>query len=473
MSEDRPYQIDAIAKVRAAFVEGARRVVLVVPTGGGKTHIASRVVQMGVERGKRWLWLAHRTELVGQACKALSEMGLDVGAVAAGSDWPEKPNAPVQVASIQTLLARTDRPPAHGIVWDECHHCAESAEEWSSLLQSYPNVRVLGLSAYPERSDGMGLAPLFDRLVVGVSVRKLIAEGYLVPCEIVRPSRWLKHGNVKGNPLALEPLAAYRENTPDESCLLFARSIDEAERYAAEFTKAGYRAACVSQRTSESERRWAIESFKRGRIKVLCNVYVFTEGTDMPNASVCLMARGASSAGTVFQMVGRVLRPAPGKTHATWIDLQGVSYIYGVPEDERLFQLDGRAITLAKERTCPVCKRPWDGQPPCGHCGYAPSDEGADRGETTITHDPLEKYQRKILEGHGQRMETLRRWLVEHALNGHVPGRIIYKWKAVYGVELQREAYIRGLADCTHDPNAVVADWARGHLARIRARRVA
>jgi superfamily II DNA or RNA helicase len=459
--------------VRDAYREGARRVVLVIPTGGGKTRIASRVVRLTVDRNRRALWIAHRTELIDQACETLGKLGLDVGAISAGSRRPERPSAPVQVASVQTLLARTKRPAADLIVWDEAHHCCEAAEEWSSLLAAYPDVRVLGLTATPERSDGRGLAPLFDALVVGATVRQLTAAGYLVPCEVVRPTRWLKHGKVKGNPLAWEPLAAYRANTPGESCILFASSIDEAERYAAEFTHADFRAISVSQRTSAVERAASIDAFKRGSIKVLCNVYVFTEGTDMPNASVCLMARGASTVGTVLQMVGRVLRPSPGKKVATWIDLQGVSHLHGMPEDERLFSLhESRAIRLAGDSVCPMCRAPMEA-PPCSACGYNPSAFDREQAETVITGDALGKYARKLAEGPEQRTETLARWLVALALKGHVPGRVIYKWKAVYGIELARDAYFRGLADCTHSANEVVAEWARHHLKRIQSRRAA
>ena len=467
----RAYQIEAIAKVRAAMADGARRVVLVVPTGGGKTRIASDVVRAGVAKGKRWVWLAHRTELVGQAAEALTRLGLEVGAVAAGSDWPERPGAPVQVASIQTLLARSHRPEADRIVWDECHHCAETAAEWSSLLAGYPAARVLGLTATPERADGSGLAPLFDRLVVGASVRALTLAGHLVPCEIVRPSRWLRDSGETGNPLSQEPLDAYREHTPGQSCILFARSVEAAEAYADQFTAAGIRAVCVTQRTGRVERAAAVEGFKRGHIRVLTNVYVFTEGTDMPNAQVCLLARGASTVGTVLQMVGRVLRPAPGKTSATWLDLQGISHVHGVPEDEREFRLEGKAIVKV-DALCRVCQAPWTG-PPCGQCGYAPEAGDVEGAETTITHDKMAKYARKLAESPEQRKETLGRWLVQLALKGQVPGRIIHKWKAVYGCELAKDWYFRGLADCTHSENPIVSEWATMHLARIRSRRAA
>ena len=90
---------------------------------------------------------------------------------------------------------------------------------------------------------------------------------------------------------------------------------------------------------------------------MLTNVFVLTEGWDCPRASVCILARGAGHPGSFLQMVGRVLRTAPGKTHATLIDLRGAVYKHGMPDQERVFSLAGRAISggQAPGKTCPEC----------------------------------------------------------------------------------------------------------------------
>jgi len=106
------------------------------PTGTGKTRTAADVVRRGVAHGRRSLWLAHRTELIDQSASVLAGLGLDVGVISAASSMRARADALVQVASIQTLLARDHRPPADLIVWDECHH--GPAEEWSGLLSAYP-----------------------------------------------------------------------------------------------------------------------------------------------------------------------------------------------------------------------------------------------------------------------------------------------------------------------------------------------
>lgn len=448
----RPYQEEAIANVRRAMAGGAKRVVLVMPTGSGKTRTGAEVVRSGVAKGKRWLWLAHRTELVGQACAALHTEGLDVGAIAASSVWPAKPEAPVQVASIQTLLARTVRPPSDGIVWDECHHCSEGAAEWASLLQAYPDSRMLGLTATPERGDGAGLAPLFDRLVVGISVRQLTTDGHLVPCEVVRPDTWLKAKRGAGNPLAQDPLDAYLEHARGQQGLLFARTVDEAQAYADRFTAAGYRSACVSDRTPRDERVATIDAFRSGAIRMLCNVYIFTEGTDLTMASLCLLARGASTAGTYLQMVGRVLRPHAGKTKATLIDLQGVSHLYGMPEDERLYKLEGRGICTVEIPLCKVCKSPLsDGGYPCDECGHNPDTEDRESSPTEITNDPIVKFARMIAQGPQQRWETLLRWLSAAKLKDHKPSSVRYKWRAVYQEDLDMGTFKRACREVGYE----------------------
>lgn len=430
----RPYQLDAIARVREAMRAGKRRVVLVIPTGGGKTRIGADIVRQAVARGSRVLWLAHRTELIDQTARTLIEYGLEVGVIAASSALAALDAAPVQVCSIQTLLARQLRPPAELIIWDEAHHASEGAEEWASLLDAYKGVRMLGLTATPERGDGKGLAPLFEAIVVGVTVRALTEAGYLAPCEVVRPATLLKP-----NHLAQTPLDAYRRAANGMQGFLFARNVDEAQAYAAEFSAAGIPALAISAGTNAAERTAALEMFRAGTIKILSNVYIFTEGTDLPQAQVCILARGASSPGIYLQMVGRVLRPYAGKTAAMLIDLRGISHIHGMPEDERVYSLDGKAIALAESSPCKVCSAALPGGAyPCAACGYMPEAGEGDPTETEVDDVALVKYARKIAESREQRWETCVRWVRQAKWRGHKIGYVRHKWRAVYGIELPR-----------------------------------
>lgn len=409
------------------------RVCLVLPTGTGKTRTAADVVRRGVAHGRRSLWLAHRTELIDQSASVLAGLGLDVGVISAASSMRARADALVQVASIQTLLARDHRPPADLIVWDECHH--GPAEEWSGLLSAYPNAKTLGLTATPERGDGKGLGPVFQTIVVGISVRQATTAGYLVPCEIIRPSHRLAPGE-----LAQEPLDAYREHGGGRQGFVFARTVVEAQEYATAFSAAGIATACVHAGTPEDERAPALAQFRSGRVRLLSNVYVLTEGVDLPAASVCLLARSIGSVGGYLQMVGRILRPALGKTSATLIDLPGISHDHGCPEDERMFSLEGKAISLVV-RACKVCSAPLSAGYPCPRCGYEPELAGEEGVivNATITGDPLVKFARKIAESPEQRWETCKRWVAAALAKGHNPASVSYKWRHVYREDLPRE----------------------------------
>jgi superfamily II DNA or RNA helicase len=400
--------------------------------------VGAEIVRQAVAKGSRDAWFAHRTELIDQTCLTLQEYGLDVGAVSASSCWDSKPSAPVQVCSIQTLLAREHRPMAQLIIWDEAHHASEGAEEWAKLLDAYPNVHMLGLTATPERSDGAGLAPLFDDLVVGATVRQLTDLGHLVPCEMVRPDKLLESGH-----LAQPPLDAYREHALGRQGFLFAKSVEEAQRYAQEFTDAGIRTVAIHAKTPAIERSAALELFREGRVKLISNVYVFTEGTDLPMASVCILARGASTAGIYLQMVGRVLRPHAGKRSAVLIDLRGVSHEHGPPEEERLYSLEGRGIRRAAA-TCKVCGSLIEAYP-CAQCGYAP--EAGDGPDDSVVDDvPLVKFARKIAEGPEARWATCVRWVTVAARKGHKIASVRYKWKHVYQEDLPF-AWLRAAED--------------------------
>jgi superfamily II DNA or RNA helicase len=372
------------------------------------------------------------------------------------------------VASVQTLAARdTIRPEANLLVWDECHHAAEAAEEWIRILEAYPNVPMLGLTATPERGDGTGLSPIFNGIVQKISARQLIALGFLVHCEVERPSFWLKSKRQSGNPLAMDPVEAWNKYCGDRQGFMFCASVEEAESYASRLPSA----AAISATTPPDIRASALERFRSGYLKTLCNVFVFTEGTDLPMASACVLARGASTAGACLQMVGRVLRPYKGKKDSLLVDLQGITHVWGMPEDERVWRLEGKACAVVGQH-CAVCKEPIE-EYPCPNCGYMPEEEGRGPSITEILNERLERFERKIAEGPEQRAETVRRWMAECAHRDHAPASVRKRFQRAYNIELTANEYFRALGDLTHDMNTQVADWAKKHLRRIADNRKA
>jgi DNA repair protein RadD len=351
----RDYQLRAIEACRAQYAKGRRAVCLVLPTGAGKTVVASVVVGSHVERpNTSVLFAVHRNELEDQAESKFRDVGLTVG-----------PMFRVQIESIQTLVKRGTLPKASLVVFDECHHLADH-NTWGDLPKRYleQGAQILGLTATPSRGDGRPLAG-FDSLVVGTTLSELTARGYLVPCTVIAPPR--------GSELA-DPVAALQEYAPGRPAIVFASNVAHAEQIAASLRSLGVRAESVDGKLHPTERKRRLDDFKAGRLLVLTSVHVLTEGFDATRAEVCVVARGCSAACTWLQMVGRVLRPHPGKKSALVIDCKGCVYEHGLPSDDREWSLNGkqgRALEkLVSLRQCPQCGAVFRRAPVCLHCKY-------------------------------------------------------------------------------------------------------
>jgi superfamily II DNA or RNA helicase len=349
----RPYQLRALAEAREAFRARHRSVVLVSPTGSGKTTIGAEIARGAVEKGGRVVWFAHRVELVSQAAARLREFGLPVG-----------PGQPVQVLSTQAVVMNGSAPDATLAVLDECHHYV--SDEWKRIPDAYRarGSSIVGLTATPERADGLGLSGAFESLVVVAQIGELTDLGYLVACELVVPK-----GTVGKGKISEDPWKVYQRYGAGRSCVVFAPSVKAAEAYAADFRTNKIGAAVVEAGTSPDERADILARFADGEISVLCNVAVLTEGWDCPRAKVCVLARKIGSPSLYLQCVGRVLRPWAGVGgKATLIDLAGNVELHGDPAEERVWSLEGAACTRKGERDgvrfCKVCK-----------CEIPPSEE--------------------------------------------------------------------------------------------------
>lgn len=360
----RPYQTRTVADVLAAYAEGVRRVCVVAPPGAGKTTIGT---MLAVELGGRGLWLADRIELIDQAAARLRDAGLDVACVS--PQHAPDPWAPVQVASLDTLVARGLRPPAEWVVYDETHHIC--AETYSAVIGSYPDARLVGLTATPSRGDGKALTGYYDHLVIAASYSELLAAGHLVRC---RRGGASEAEGYLGRGIAQEPLAAWQQMPEGpRQTIAFAPSVEDAHKWTAQFNAAGIPSACVEGNTSDDERRASLERFRAGELMVLWNVYCLTEGTDLPMVSCVLLARGVPGVEQFLQMTGRGLRPYPGKRDMRLIDLSGAYWLHGSPTADREYALDGRPIRLTGEplKNCPQCGSCIPAaQNPCPDCGY-------------------------------------------------------------------------------------------------------
>jgi len=356
------YQNRALDNARVHVREGRKKVLIVMPTGGGKTRTAAEAVRVHICEGGHVLWCAHRRELIKQGRDTLLEYGLRVGAL--GLDAA----APVQVQSIQALThpSRREVPPASLLIVDECHHLL--ATEWRKLAEVYGDCLLIGLTATPARSDGQALGDIFNAMVVAAQVRDLIALNDqddrvgLVRCSIQRPTDddGISARVLRSDEVARHPLEAYQLWAGGMRAVVFAPNVPAAKAFAKAFNDAGIRAEFVESKTPKDERDSILTLFRRGEVRVVCNVNVLSEGWDDPECSVCIIARGCDHASLYIQMVGRVMRAFPGKRRALLIDLRGISWIHGSPMADRKYDLFGEPIVVdevEEEKHCPWCSR--------------------------------------------------------------------------------------------------------------------
>ena len=372
----RAYQQATVDAIRDAVMRRQRRVMVCVATGGGKTHIAAHIIARAVERGKRVLFLAHRRELIEQTAEHLAGAGVAGYGIIMAGDKRLAVDAPVQVASIQTLIRR-ELPPADLIFIDEAHRAA--ANSYRTILENYNDPIVIGLSATPERMDGKGLDDIFHALVDVVSVQTLITDGYLVKPDVYvgREKPNLGHVHTRAGDYQAKELQTavnrvtlvgqivteWKKRAAGMKTVVFATGIEHAAHIAAQFSEAGIKAGMVSGKTPLKERVALIDEWRTGDLDVIANCAVFTEGFDFPALQCCVLARPTKSVALYLQMVGRIMRP-PGP--ALILDHAGAAAMHGGPHLERAWNLAGESEARKKPQAmteCLVCALAFEADP--------------------------------------------------------------------------------------------------------------
>ena len=165
----RDYQLNVINEYEQKITAGIRRIIIVAPTGAGKTVIAAEIIRRGSAEYNRVLFIAHRNELLTQARDKLKSFDIIAGIIKAGREKDARPQAIVQVAGIQTLHARAVRaktmelPTAEIVIIDEAHHVR--AQTYQTIIEAYPGAIIIGLTATPCRGDGRGLGNTFQAMI--------------------------------------------------------------------------------------------------------------------------------------------------------------------------------------------------------------------------------------------------------------------------------------------------------------------
>ncbi len=220
-----PHQEELLGRVRQKFGFGLRRVLIQGATGIGKNHMFGHVVLERVAEGERVVFAAHLDALLDDLADRLAANGIPFGFLQ--GDRPTRPEAPVQIVSVQTIHARAARPPATLLILDEAHRAV--APTVRAFIEAYPEAQWLGGTATPQRPDETPLGSVFDAMVCGPSVRWLTEKGFLVPCNVIGPA-----APVDGA-LAADPVDAWFEHARGRRTIVFARSVHHAEDIAARF----------------------------------------------------------------------------------------------------------------------------------------------------------------------------------------------------------------------------------------------
>lgn len=442
----RPYQKKTRDEIYDQWEMGADNVLAVLPTGAGKTVLLSDIIK---NEREATCTIAHRQELVSQISLALARNEIrhkiigptEIVRFVVKLHLEEfgrsyySPNSRHAIAGIDTLIRRkatlSDWLKRVKLwVLDEAHHLLKE-NKWGLGVDMFPNARGLGVTATPIRADRKGLGKKreffseleerrfysskqclagmdieefypndgrFDCLVVGPSMRELMAMGFLTDYKIyvpkiedldlskVKVSKKTGDYNkddlkkkIRQTRVVGDVVKHYKKIASGKLGITFATDVQTATEIAAEFNANGIPAAAVSAKTPGPERTGLIRRFRNREILQLVNVDLFGEGFDLPAIEVVSMARPTQSYALFSQQFGRSLRPMKGKNHAIIIDHVGNVLRQGLPDRDRNWSLepgsrrgrrgdndDGIPVTncskcsFCYERTKKVC-------PECGH----------------------------------------------------------------------------------------------------------
>ena len=381
MKQLRPYQTDIVNRVRQAYLQGFKAPCVVLPCGGGKSVIVAEIAKRTTDKQNHVLFLVHRKELVDQIQKTFNYWGVDMK------------NADIMMVQTATRRISKLQKPAL-IITDENHH--SKATTYRRIYNSFPNVCRLGVTATPVRLDGSGLGDVNDVLIEGVSAKWLIKNNYLAPYDYYAPSIAdltgikIQHGEyeTKSAQKALMKTAVfgnvirhYRQLADGKQAICYCVSIKHSMAMAEEFRNADISAEHIDGNTPKDERERIISEFRSGKIKILCNVDLISEGFDVPDCECAILLRPTKSLTLYIQQSMRCMRYKPDK-RAIIIDHVGNYARFRMPDADRKWNLNAKkksernqeAEEEVKVKQCPECfytfEPPAFGRAVCPNCGY-------------------------------------------------------------------------------------------------------
>jgi len=370
----RPYQIEAIQEIEDCWKGGDQSVLMVMATGLGKTAVFLGLLNRVLTDGKRAMILAHRKELIDQPKDKLAHyypgMADKVGIVMADQNEPDKQIIVATVQTLNTSKRRLDNILSSGkidyLITDEAHHAVAASyiKLYDRLMEANPEMLHLGVTATPLRGDGAGLAEVYSKVSGKYGIVEGIQSGYLCPVRwlAIETGVSLSGVQISQGDFAQGQLSevfstddnfdlvvrSHLDYAKERQGIAFTVLVTDAYRLAEKFNSAGIKAVAADGTTPKDQRQKVLDDFRSGAVQILCNVGLYTEGLDVPEASVIHQVRPTRSDGLYTQMVGRALRTFPGKEDALILDY--------VPEDDRNITMLGDVLGKPLRRDAVMVK---------------------------------------------------------------------------------------------------------------------
>jgi superfamily II DNA or RNA helicase len=478
--ELRPYQANAVQNLRLGLGGGYSRQILSSPTGSGKTEIGMAIIRGALAKGKRVGFLCNRIHLIEQTSKRFRRAGIAHGIIQGNNTVRTYEN--VLVASIQTV-ARRGMPDVDLLVIDEAHAVAGS-KDFRDLIAT-AKVPVIGLSATPfsrglgKQYENLGGA-LFERMVVAATIPELIADGFLVDCDVYAPSEpdmtGIKQsknaygemdysdsdiGRAVDKPELVGDIVSHWLRLADDTATVcFASNIAHSKHIVEQFQAAGIAAEHIDCYTEEEDRIATLERVAAGQTRIISNVGILCEGWDFPACKTLILARPTKSLIRYLQMAGRVLRPHETKERALILDHSGTVTRLGFPTDEFPMELDDgkpkepgstKEAEAKLPKACASCAY-MSTSHKCPNCGFAPekkSDVEVMEGELALL--------KKSKAGKLPKQEVYSQLIAVASSKGYSSGWVSHKYREYFGV------WPRGLRDAAMEPSAELRGWLK-HL---------
>lgn len=472
----RGYQDGFVGSIRVEYRSGYKAVLLVAATGSGKTVVFSYIARSAALKGKRILILAHRDALIKQASRKLSDYGVQHGIIMAG--FTPAPRRLVQVASVQTLIRRIGKMQQRGerfdmIIIDEAHLSA--AKSYMDIRAAFPDALVLGVTGSPIRLDGKGLGlgcgGMFESLVQGITIRELIAQGYLVKPAYYGSREQIDLSGVKkvGGDYDSDALAAvmdkpkitgsaiehWRKICPGVPAVAWCANVAHAQHVAADFNAAGIPALALSGESTSEERDRALRQLADGSLKIITFAMLLVEGVDCPAIGAVILLRPTMSLSSYLQVIGRGLRTiyapdlpldtveqrfaaidaGPKGRKCFVLDHCDLWRRHGFADEDREWTLEGVVKKKGKKKEedkpppiaqCPKCFHIHTPEPTCPACGHVYEVKGRNlehvEGELTeITADMQQRMKnlRKAEVRGAKTLEELERIAAQRGYSPH------------------------------------------------------